>query len=94
MRTVKSLTTKLDVLASEIERERPDLALAIDLISDRIEKMAWSSSMNSFFNEYKSSGGTSTFDDFIHHDFMEFLKDQRITGKIVAEWQLRKEKSK
>ena len=43
---MKTVTDRLDALASELEKQRPELALAIDLISDKLEKMASDSHMS------------------------------------------------
>jgi len=37
---MKNIMARLDALANELEKENPELALAVDLISDRLEKVA------------------------------------------------------
>jgi hypothetical protein len=37
---LRGITEKLDIIAGELQEERPELALALDLISDKIDRAA------------------------------------------------------
>jgi hypothetical protein len=39
---LRGITEKLDIIAGELQGERPELALALDLISDKIDRAATS----------------------------------------------------
>jgi hypothetical protein len=38
---VRNASEKLDIIASELQETRPELALALDLISDKMERQAF-----------------------------------------------------
>ena len=83
---MSGITAKLDALACELEQERPELALAIDLISDRFDKIAGIPvSIRELHKEYREAGGECELDEFLDH-VAGFLSHMKLAGKQIAEW--------
>ena len=87
---VKAITAKLDALANELEESRPELALAIDLINDKLEKMTSipADPIKKLHQEYKTAGGAESFDNFLSN-VVAFFDDMKLDGKDIAEWDKR-----
>ena len=87
LRDVRKLTTKLDVIASSLERKRPDLALALDLVSDRIERKAgYPKGIVDLHKEYLNAGGKSSVSHFLDEDIPLYLKHLGKDGSDIWEW--------
>jgi len=83
---VKKLITKLDIIASEIERSRPELSLALDLISDRLERIAGvPMAVRVMYKDYKAAGGSGSLTRFLE-DMAQYLTYRNINGVTVARW--------
>lgn len=84
---IRKITSKLDIIANELEKKRPDLALALDFISDKLEKQAAiSAAMNKLYKQYQNAGGTSNIDHFLREDIPGYLKFLGKNGSDIWEW--------
>lgn len=84
----KKLTGKIDLVASEIEKERPELALALDLISDQLEQKfaAVPGSVVELWKQYQRAGGESSLNHFLSDDIPGFLSYLKKDGKDIWQW--------
>lgn len=84
---IKKLTAKLDIVADSIEKKRPELALALDLISDRLEKMAAiPAGVVKLHKEYMRAGGESSLTHFLDEDIPGFLDYLGKSGGDIWNW--------
>jgi hypothetical protein len=84
---IKKITSKLDIVASELEKKRPDLALALDFISDRLEKKAAiPAGIIKIHKQYKDAGGASTVEHFLDEDIPGYLKFLGKDGSDIWKW--------
>ena len=86
-REIMRITSRLDIIASELEKKRPDLALALDFISDRLEKRATvPTGLKSLYKQYQEAGGASSLDHFLGEDIPGFMKFLGKDGAAIWEW--------
>lgn len=84
---IKKITGKLDIVASELEKKRPDLALALDFISDRLERKASiPAGIMKIYKQYKNAGGASTVEHFLDEDVPGYLKFLGKDGGDIWQW--------
>lgn len=84
---IRRITAKLDIVASELERKRPDLALALDFISDKLEKQAAiPAGITKVYKQYQKAGGASTIEHFLDEDVPGYLKFLGKDGADIWAW--------
>lgn len=84
---VRKLTAKIDIVATSIEKKRPDLALALDLISDKLEKLASvPKGIVDLHKQYLRAGGQSSLEHFMGSDIPGYLKYLGKSGDDIWDW--------
>lgn len=84
---VRQITAKIDIIAESIEKKRPELALALDLISDKLERMASiPKGVVNLHKQYLRAGGQSSMEHFLGEDIPQFLKYLGKNGADIWKW--------
>lgn len=87
MDKMQLISTRLGIVANRIKSKRPELALALTLINDRLSQIAMvPPAMVSFHNRYQKAGGEKKLEGFLGSIPM-FLRYRKIDAEDILKWE-------